>query len=126
MAYLLVGLGGAVGSVCRYLMGNALLHLNPPSFPYGTLVANLAGCFILGLLTESFVKHNISPALSSAVGTGIVGSFTTFSAFSVETIGLVKDHHYALAFLYLLLSGIGGLVFAWMGMAVYERKGDHG
>ena len=124
MIYLFVGLGGAAGSILRYLMGNLLLGLNPAAFPYGTLVANLAGSFLLGLLTETWLKNRkVSSEITAAVGTGMIGSFTTFSAFSVETLGLLKEDHYYLAFLYFFLSIAGGLFFAWIGLHVLKGKG---
>lgn len=124
MIYLFVGLGGAAGSILRYLTGNLLLVLNPAAFPYGTLVANLAGSFLLGLLTDTWLKNRkISSEISAAVGTGMIGSFTTFSAFSVETLGLLKEEHYYLAFLYFFLSIAGGLFSAWIGHRVLKGKG---
>ncbi|EDL66179.1 fluoride efflux transporter CrcB [Bacillus sp. SG-1] len=124
MIYLFVGLGGAAGSILRYLTGNLLLGLNPAAFPYGTLAANLAGSFLLGLLTDTWWKNKKIPSeISAAVGTGMIGSFTTFSAFSVETLGLLKEDHYYLAFLYFFLSTAGGLFLAWTGLHVLKGKG---
>ncbi|WP_421378712.1 fluoride efflux transporter CrcB [Bacillus salacetis] len=125
MIYILVGAGGAAGSLLRYLLGNLLLGLNPAAFPYGTLAANLAGSFLLGLLTETWLKNKrIPPGLAAAVGTGMIGSFTTFSAFSVETIGLLSEDQFTLAFLYFFFSAGGGLAFAWAGLNVCNLKGD--
>ncbi|MGM0845278.1 MAG: fluoride efflux transporter CrcB [Bacillota bacterium] len=127
MIYILIGLGGAVGSLLRYLTGNLLLDLNPSVFPYGTLAANLAGSFLLGLLTEAWLKkRKISTELAAAVGTGAIGSFTTFSAFSMETIGLLKGGHFFMAFLYFLLSVMGGLLAAWSGLQMGKRRVERG
>ncbi|MGF2616616.1 fluoride efflux transporter CrcB [Rossellomorea vietnamensis] len=127
MIYFLIGLGGAAGSLLRYLMGNLLLGINPPVFPYGTLAANLAGSFLLGLLTEAWLKNGrVSTEMAAAAGTGMIGSFTTFSAFSAETVLMLKSGHFYLAFLYLILSLLGGLVFAWAGFQTGKRRGERG
>lgn len=127
MNYFLIGLGGAAGSLLRYMTGNLLLDLDPSVFPYGTLAANLAGSFLLGLLTESSMKNGrISPEVSAALGTGLIGSFTTFSAFSAETIGLLYSGHFYLALLYFTLSAFGGLLLAFGGLKAGKRKGVRG
>ncbi|WP_409250950.1 fluoride efflux transporter CrcB [Bacillus sp. SCS-153A] len=125
MIYLLVGLGGAAGSILRYLTGNLLLGVNPAAFPYGTLAVNLAGSFLLGLLTDTLLKNRrLSSDVTAALGTGLIGSFTTFSAFSIETIGLFQEGHYFLAFIYFFLSIMGGLFFAWCGLNLLKWKGE--
>ncbi|RIW35036.1 fluoride efflux transporter CrcB [Bacillus salacetis] len=124
MIYVLVGAGGAVGSILRYLVGNILSGADPAVFPFGTLSANLAGSFVLGLLTETWLKNGrIPPGLAAAAGTGMIGSFTTFSAFSIETIGLLKEGQFMLAFVYFFLSSAGGLCFAWAGLTIPKLKG---
>jgi fluoride exporter len=124
MIYIFVGIGGAAGSLLRYLLGNFLMGLHPAAFPFGTLTANLAGSFLLGLLTENSLKDSRLPAgVAAAIGTGLIGSFTTFSAFSVETIGLLRQGQIILAFLYFFFSAAGGLGFAWAGLTIGKLKG---
>jgi CrcB protein len=80
----LVGLGGAIGAVARYLLGEAI---PAESFPFGTLTVNVLGSFVLGFVTFLGVGEE----LLLFVGTGACGSFTTFSSFSVDTVGLYED-----------------------------------
>ena len=111
MNYLYVGLAGGLGAICRYLVGISLA--NQSIFPFSTLLVNLLGCFALAFIlsrTESF-----SYKARLALGTGFLGSFTTFSAFSVETIQLVEQSHYAMALIYLSCSIIGGIVSSNLG-----------
>ncbi|MDZ5474498.1 fluoride efflux transporter CrcB [Bacillus sp. 31A1R] len=120
--YLLVGLGGAIGSVLRYLLFLLTFHHAETSFPYGTLIANLVGAFFLGWFTKNFISTNkIKPEFASAIGTGLIGSFTTFSTLSNETIALFQNHHYISAFIYLFLSIFGGLFLAYIGL---YQKGE--
>jgi fluoride exporter len=127
MIYLFVGIGGAAGSMLRYLTGNLLIGLNPAVFPYGTLAANLAGSLILGLLTGFWIKGNkMPPEIMAAAGTGLIGSFTTFSAFSVETLGLLQEGYHLFAFLYFFFSMAGGLLLAWAGLHLQNWKGERG
>jgi CrcB protein len=84
---LLVALGGAVGSVCRYLVGVGALRLMGPSFPWGTLAVNVAGSFAIGILAELIVaRFGASAELRLLLITGFLGGFTTFSAFALDAV----------------------------------------
>lgn len=112
-----VGFGGLIGAVLRYLCGYALRDLTPAGFPWPTLLINLTGCFFLGLLLNlPQERYPISPALKSALTTGLLGAFTTFSTFSVETVNLLRNGLLLKAGLYILLSLILGIFMAWMGI----------
>lgn len=111
---IIVGLGGFVGAVCRYLMG--LIPLKEGmDFPVRTLAVNVLGAFAIGLIVALAAKHqSLSPRLILFLKTGICGGFTTFSTFALETSDLMKAGHPAAAVLYVALSlvlGIGA-VFA--------------
>lgn len=117
MNFLYVGFAGFLGAVTRIWLGRVLINVNPNTlFPYHTLLINLIGSFLLAyflIFIES--KTNISPKLKIAISTGFLGSFTTFSTFSVETIYLIQVRAYEIAIIYIALSFIGGISFALLG-----------
>jgi CrcB protein len=88
---LLVAVGGAIGSLLRYYVGLGSLRLMGPGFPWGTLVVNVAGCFIIGVFAEMIARRfNASVELRLLLITGFLGGFTTFSAFSLDAISLFE------------------------------------
>ncbi|MBP1950151.1 fluoride efflux transporter CrcB [Virgibacillus litoralis] len=118
--YLAVGIGGMVGASGRY--GISILFWTNTSFPYATLIANLLGCFLLSfLLHHDSIKRKLSPEVFAALGTGMIGSFTTFSTFAVETVELF-DSSILLAGSYIVLSVIGGLLFCYLGFKMAFKK----
>ena len=109
MNLLAVGLGGAVGAVCRYLLGQAIPKLDS-GFPLGTFAVNLIGCFIIGLVVGFAGKHSsLDSRLVLFLQTGICGGFTTFSTFSLETLTLLEEGRYTVVVLYIILSIALGL-----------------
>ena len=120
MIYFWVGIAGSMGAILRYLIGVSLLTNS--SFPYGTLTINLIGSFLLAWLTTNLFKRlSISPIIATAVGTGFVGSFTTFSTLSVETIKMFQAGNILLGLLYLLVSICGGLLMSRLGFIVNKE-----
>ncbi|WP_232231235.1 MULTISPECIES: fluoride efflux transporter CrcB [unclassified Virgibacillus] len=116
-----IGIGGAIGAMGRYCIS---FIFTAKGFPFATLCANLLGCFLLSLLlNHKQIKERLSPALFTALTTGLIGSFTTFSTFAVETIELWSNN-VLLAIMYVLLSIIGGLLFCYMGyqFSIHTRK----
>ena len=111
---LFVGIGGFIGSVCRYLIG--LIPLSPSNgFPVKTLVINVAGAFAIGLIAAAVAKNaDISPRIVLLLKTGICGGFTTFSTFALEISDMLRGGSWAAAAAYMLLSLILGVaaVFA--------------
>jgi len=88
---LLVAVGGAIGSLLRYYVGLGSLRLMGPSFPWGTLIVNVVGCFIIGVFAEMIMRRfNASVELRLLLITGFLGGFTTFSAFSLDAITLFE------------------------------------
>jgi len=128
MRYLFVGLGGAVGSLLRYFIYHIMLKVGGGVFPFlGTLLVNLLGATALGWFTSKLLLSKKLPGpLGAAIGTGLIGSFTTFSTLSSELIALLQDKHYFLAVGYLLISIIGGLIFAFTGFLLgrWKRKAE--
>jgi CrcB protein len=110
MVYLWIALAGGAGSLCRYLVWRAV---TPPDsgFPAGTLLVNILGCFCIGLLAK-MVSDEV---LRLTLITGFLGGFTTFSAFSLETLQLYRNGMVANAVLYVGASNAGGLLAAWAG-----------
>ena len=112
---LAVALGGAIGSVLRYLIG--LIPLNEKYlFPTKTFAINVLGCFLIGLITAlSLRSSNLNPRLVLFLKVGICGGFTTFSTFALESSNLLKNGHTGIAILYMALSlavGIGFVLLA--------------
>jgi CrcB protein len=103
-AILAVGAGGAVGSVLRYLLTGAVQRLAGNGFPAGTVVVNVLGSFAIGLLYVWLVERDGSPALRALLMVGLLGGFTTFSSFSLETVNLMMQASYGRAALNVLLS----------------------
>ena len=90
--YALVFVGGGIGASARYYLSGAVYRFLPSDFPYGNLVVNITGCFLIGLLMTLLEERFISePALRIFLTIGILGGFTTFSSFSYETIELIRD-----------------------------------
>ena len=99
-----VGIGGFVGSICRYLI--SLIPMKTVGgFPLATLLTNIAGAFAIGLFAALFLKNpQLDSRLSLMLRTGLCGGFTTFSTFSLESFGLMKSGSWGMALLYVLLS----------------------
>ena len=115
--------GGFLGAITRYRIGEWIQTDN--GFPMGTLLINLLGCFILGwFLTFFTIEKNINPQFTLFIGTGFIGSFTTFSTFSVETILLFQNGLMVYGALYVLISMIFGILLAHLGfkLALTNRK----
>ena len=109
MNILAVGLGGALGAIFRYLLGQIIPKLGS-GFPLGTFVVNLIGCFAIGLVVGLAGKHsNIDPRLILFLQTGICGGFTTFSTFSLESLTLIEEGRITIGILYIVLSVLLGL-----------------
>jgi CrcB protein len=124
LVYLLVGMAGSIGAILRYLVGLWLTDVSMV-FPFSTLTINLIGSFLLAWLTsEVFVKFSLPSHFQTAIGTGLVGSFTTFSTLSVETVNLFQDHHFLLGVIYLLVSLFGGLLMSRLGFSVRKEVED--
>ena len=114
---LMVGLGGAAGSVLRYWLGGLVQHrLETTGFPAGTLAVNLLGCFAIGALAALVeTRHAFSPDLRLLLGAGLLGGFTTFSAFGNETLTLLRSGQPALAAVNVVANVGLGLVLAGTG-----------
>lgn len=121
---LLVALGGAIGSVARFkLSGWVLQQATNWRFPIGTFAVNVLGCFIAGWLAGMAVKQDVfTPEARVFLFTGLLGGFTTFSAFSLETLLLFKRGEAGVAIANAVLSVMVGLVGAWLGYGLSARS----
>jgi CrcB protein len=117
--FLIVGSGGAVGSMLRYAVQRFFLSQSATVFPSGTLLVNIAGCFLIGILW-SLVSRSLTwnDEMKLLLMTGFCGGFTTFSAFTLEGIGLLKENRTALFVIYLTASVVGGLLATFIGIRI--------
>ncbi len=117
MILLLIAVGGAAGSVLRYLIGGRVQHLAPHGFPIGTLFVNVMGCLLIGILIRQFMNIQTNIQLRALLVVGFCGGFTTFSAFSMETVGLIEGGEYPRAIAYVTLSVALCLTATFAGMS---------
>ncbi len=120
MNILLVGIGGALGSISRYLLGTWIQSLSRSlDFPFGTLTVNLIGCFVIGFLSQLAESRGVFTSESRAfVFIGILGGFTTFSSFGNDTINLFRDGESFNALMNIGANVIIGLLLVWLGRTV--------
>jgi len=119
---LFVLLGGAIGTGCRYWLSTFVYSVvEKPSFPYANFIINVSGSFIIGILAELFeARVLVSPTLRAALLTGVLGGYTTFSSFSLETFSLLRDGGIWLALINVLGSVLLGLVAVWIGVRLAQ------
>jgi CrcB protein len=124
MRPLLVAMGGALGSVARYFLDGAVYRVLPPTFPYGTLVVNVSGCLVFGVLIGLSEDRLVvgSPARSFLL-IGVLGGFTTFSAFTFETFNLLRGAEWGLALVNAIGQVVAGLVVLWAGFVLGRLLG---
>lgn len=115
----LVFIGGGIGSVCRHLISLLFEPLASYTFPLATFVANIVGCFVIGLLVG---KVNLSNNLNLLLVTGFCGGFTTFSTFSKESLFLIKDQQISLAITYIFTSIIIGTLLVLAGYSITNKS----
>ena len=113
--FLWVGLGGALGAIFRY--GISLIPLKN-HFPILTLITNILGAFIIGIVVGLFTKERISPSINLFLKTGVCGGFTTFSTFSLETLTLLENDMIFIAIVYVFISIAGCIVGVYLGKMI--------
>ncbi len=111
---LAVGIGGAVGSMLRYVL-SGLVQRSAVSFPIGTICVNVLGCLAIGFLSERMTVAAIDPAYRAGVLIGVLGGFTTFSTFAFESLRLAEEREFGLAALNVTTSVASCLLAAWLG-----------
>jgi len=122
---LLVGLGGALGSIARFKLSGWVLHHSASwLFPAGTFLVNVIGCLLIGVLAGMSARYDTySPDARLFLFTGILGGFTTFSAFGLETFFLVRKGELLVAGANIVLSVVAGLLVLWLGFAAVHLRG---
>lgn len=115
---MLVAIGGAVGCIARYLCSAAAMHFAATwRFPLGTFIVNVAGCFAAGLLIGLAENHDfLTRDLRLLLFTGLLGGYTTFSAFGVETVSLIEKGEWSVAAAYVVSSVLVGLAGLWIAV----------
>jgi CrcB protein len=118
---LLIGSGGAIGSICRYLITSYVSKFITIPFPTGTFLVNISGCFFIGLLYGIAARYGwLNLEWRLFLITGICGGYTTFSSFSWESISLIRQGDYTYFFAYALGSLILGLLATVGGLAIMK------
>ncbi len=118
MMYLMVGLGGAVGSIARFWLDGVISNRFGKTFPMGILIVNVTGCFIIGLLFALIGPESrslVKPTVYSFFTVGICGGYTTFSSFSLNTLNLAREGQWLYAGGNVVLSVIFCLLAVWLG-----------
>ena len=119
--YLLIALGGALGSIARFWVGSTIVHRFGTKFPYGTFVINITACVIIGFSLTLLAKHEeLSPAWRFLVPIGFVGAYSTFSTYEWETFSSIRSGAFLLAALYVVGSFVVGLAAVWFGAWIAE------
>ncbi|QKT02354.1 fluoride efflux transporter CrcB [Ectothiorhodospiraceae bacterium 2226] len=122
MTLVAIALGGALGSVLRYGLALQVHQWLGRGFPYGTLAVNVSGCLAIGLLYVLLTeRYAVAPEWRAALLIGVLGGFTTFSTFSLETLALVDGREYGKALANIMLSLVLCLLATWLGLALGRR-----
>lgn len=116
---LILAIAGALGTISRYGLSGFVQRINGTGFPYGTMVVNLTGCFLIGLLmTIALNTDYISPTIRTAITIGFLGAFTTFSTFGYETFSYIASGSWLTAGLNVLLNVIPGIIAVFLGIII--------
>ena len=111
--------GGAIGALARYALSSQITHMIGPGYPWGILIVNIVGCFIMGVIAEAAaLTWNPTPELRAFLTTGILGGFTTFSAFALDTVVLSERGDTTGTLLYVAGSVGGSIVALYVGLYV--------
>ena len=117
---LFIGIGSFVGGVSRYLLSGLVQAKYGSIFPFGTMFVNIIGCFLIGIIYGWSVSGDLSDQWRLVLTAGLLGGFTTFSAFSLELIMMLQNNEFISAGLYLMISVIVGLVATLLGLTIMK------
>jgi CrcB protein len=119
--YLLIALGGALGSIARYWVGSTIAGRMGIRFPYGTLIVNITACVVIGFsLTYMGKRADLNPAWRYLIPIGFIGAYSTFSTYEWETLATMRAGAFFLAGLYAATSLVLGLAAVWAGSLLAE------
>ena len=120
--FLWICFGGACGTGARYLIGLWAGKALGTSFPYGTLIVNVVGCFLIAIITHvALTTSAVSPTLRLALTTGVMGGLTTYSSFNLETTNLLRERAWASAMLNVGATAVLGFVCGMLGLVIARR-----
>ncbi|MFH1542077.1 MAG: fluoride efflux transporter CrcB [bacterium] len=108
--------GGALGTICRYVVSGIANRLFGYHFPWGTLIINLLGAFFVGIVWGFLEEKHVSYQMKLLIFTGFFGGFTTFSAFAIENVGLIREGAFGQVLTYVGLTNILGIALVFAGM----------
>ena len=116
--YLFIAVGGALGSMARYMVGSAVSNRLGIRFPYGTLIINISACLIIGFSLEVLNRHaNVNPSVRYLIPIGFIGAYSTFSTFEWEIFSNLNSGAFWIALLYVTTSLVFGLIAVALGAA---------
>jgi CrcB protein len=115
---ILLAAGGAIGTLLRYTLSGVTYRVMGGIFPWGTLAANLTGSFAIGLLWGFFELEDISPHMRNFIFIGVLGGFTTFSTFALESFNLIRDGEIKLALSSIVVSNVIGVALVFSGFVI--------
>ena len=114
-----IALGGALGAVGRYALSSQITHWIGPGFPWGILLVNVLGCFVMGVVAElGALMLNLSPEVRAFLTTGILGGLTTFSAFALDSAAMIERGDWMATVAYVAASVVGSILALFLGLAV--------
>ncbi|MCX6276137.1 MAG: fluoride efflux transporter CrcB [Bacteroidetes bacterium] len=119
---LAIGTGSFIGGISRYLLSQFIQSRIVSTFPFATLSVNIIGCFLIGIVFGFSERANLNPEWRLFLATGILGGFTTFSAFSNETFGLIRAGEIFNASAYIAASVFLGILATWIGYSVLKMN----
>ena len=117
---LAIGTGSFIGGVLRYLLSQLVQTKFLSTFPFGTLTVNIIGCFLIGLVFGLTDKGNLTQEWRLFLATGVLGGFTTFSAFSIESLSLFRDGQFFYATVYISSTVVVGIIVTFIGFAIIK------
>lgn len=121
--YSAIAIGGAIGACLRFALSEWMLHLFGRAFPFGTLLVNILGSFVIGLLYGLLITEQIAPnPWRIFIGIGVLGAFTTFSTFSMDTVLLLQQGDWLKAVANVVLNLVLCLTLAWLGLKLGSMK----
>ena len=117
---LAIGIGSCIGGICRYLLSQLIQNKFLSTFPFGTLGVNIIACFLIGVVFGLSDRGNLTMEWRLFLATGILGGFSTFSAFSNEIVALLRDGQLWQAFIYISCSVVIGLLATFIGISLIK------
>lgn len=122
MFYMAIVIAGGVGALLRFLLGRVTVNLGWSALPFGTLIANLIGCFLIGYLSWSLIhRWQVSQETQAVILTGFLGGFTTFSAFSLEAIEMFEHGSSARAIAYITIKVVLCILMCSLGLVIARQ-----